>query len=479
MKILFVVSEVEDLAKTGGLADVAKALPIALKKMGHDVRIVKPLYKSVAEKHTLNTIVDNAHIDAHDKRYTFAIKTLSLQDVPVYCVDYPDYFYRDGLYSDGYHAYGDNAERFAFFSAAAMHVARHIDFAPDIVHCNDWHTALTPYFMQQDTSGFFQHTRSVLTIHNGAFQGNYPLRDIPFLQPHLHLHSHSESGYLNFLKIGIRYATKINAVSPNYAHELLTPLGSHNLYNDFQARKQDISGILNGCDYRQWDPTNDTYLPAHYTPENLDGKRMCKQTLQAQVGLPQKSDVPLLGMVCRLTEQKGFGYLLPILNNLLQHNVQLLIVGTGDPSISDALAAHAEQHPDKFKFKEDFSPAIAHLLEAGCDFFLMPSLFEPCGLNQMYSLAYGTLPIVRAVGGLKDTVIDLQERPDEATGFVFEHPDSSAFLNCLRRALLFYYEAPEQLQAMRIRAMKTRFTWESSALDYQTLYENCLTHVPI
>lgn len=474
MKILFVVSEVEDLAKTGGLADVAKSLPITLTQMGHDVRIVKPYYKSLAEKYALEDICPLQQLHAHDKAYAFSVKQLELEEVPVYCVDYPDYFYRDGLYSDGYHAYGDNAERFAFFAHAALQTAKAINFQPDIVHCNDWHTALTPYFMRTDTSGFFAASKSVLTIHNGAFQGTHEFADIPYLQPHQELHEQLDGNAINFLRIGIRYADKINAVSPNYAHELLTPLGSHNLYNEFQARRPDVSGILNGCDYGQWDPISDTYLPQNYDHSSLQGKAVCKKALQEAGGLPPIPDIPLIGMVCRLTEQKGFGYLLPILANLLQHNVQILIIGTGDPSISDALELQAEQHGHKFVFRNDFSVSLAHLLEAGSDFFLMPSLFEPCGLNQMYSLAYGTLPIVRAVGGLKDTVIDLQEQPDLSTGFVFEQPDSSALLNCIRRALLFYHECPQEVAAMRLRAMQSRFTWKDAALNYEALYHSSL-----
>lgn len=472
MKILFVVSEVEDLAKTGGLADVAKSLPIALTKMGHDVRIVKPFYKTLADSYQLDNIAPEQLLYANERSYAFNIKQLALEGVPVYCVDHPAFFHRDGLYSDGYHAYGDNAERFAFFADAALQVAKAINFQPDVVHCNDWHTALTPYFMGNDSSGFFANTRSVLTIHNGAYQGTHQFSDIPYLQPHHELAHQLDGDAINFLRMGIRYASKINAVSPNYAHELLTPLGSHNLYNEFQNRRGDVSGVLNGCDYHQWDPSTDVHLPANYSSSDIAGKAQCKAALQKEAGLPVEANIPLIGMVCRLTEQKGFGYLLPILRNVLQHNVQFLIVGTGDPSISDELRNAAQHHPGKFVFCDAFSVKLAHMLEAGSDFFLMPSLFEPCGLNQMYSLAYGTLPIVRGVGGLKDTVIDLQELPDLATGFVFEHPDSSALLNCIRRALLFYHEAPDELAAMRLRAMDTKFTWDEAANNYLELYQN-------
>ena len=473
MKILFVVSEVEDLAKTGGLADVAKALPVELKKLGHEVIILMPYYKLLADKFDAKQVLGEQTVFAGPKPYSFKLRQLEVGGISVYCVDHHQYFDRDGLYSDAYHAFNDNAERFAFFADAALHAAKALNFQPDIVHCNDWHTALTPYFMQADKSGYFSASKSVLTIHNGAFHGTHRLDQIPYLQSQLELHKQLDGDAVNFLRMGIRYATKINTVSPNYAAELLTTLGSHMLYHEFQNRAKDVSGILNGCDYSQWDPSTDEHIVENFDHDNPAGKLACKRALQSQVGFVENANVPLIGMVCRLTEQKGFGYILPILEDLLQHNIQLLIVGTGDPSISEVLKHHAQIHRDKFVFIDTFSVELAHMLEAGSDFFLMPSLFEPCGLNQMYSLAYGTLPIVRAVGGLKDTVIDLLEQPDKGTGFVFEHPDSSALLSCIRRALLHFYEYPDSFNAMKHRGMQTRFTWEQSAKDYVALYQSC------
>ncbi|AWL10809.1 Starch synthase [Saliniradius amylolyticus] len=475
MNILFVISEVEDLAKTGGLADVGKALPLALKAMGHDVRIVKPYYRDMAHKYQLVNETEEQCLNAGGRQYRFHIKRLELERVPVYCVDYPDYFHRAGLYSDGYQPFDDNGERFAFFSMAALETAKAIDFHPDIIQCNDWHTALCPYFAERDNSGFFKDTRTLLTIHNGAFQGAYPLREIPCLQHDPKLISQTnEYGEINFLRLGVQYASKINAVSPNYASELLTPLGSHHLYQSFFQRRQDVSGILNGCDYSQWDPATDPLLPAHFGPEEISGKTDCKRALQQQFGLEPAPDIPLIGMLCRLTEQKGFGFLLPILEQVLQHRVQLIIVGTGDPGISDELTRVQHRNPAQFVYCNDFSNTLAHNVEAASDFFLMPSLFEPCGLNQMYSLAYGTLPIVRAVGGLADTVIDVSAAPESATGFVFQSPDSSALLHCIRRALLFYYEYPDRFRQVQKRAMQTRFTWQEAAEHYVALYQQAL-----
>jgi starch synthase len=470
MKILFVVSEVEDLVKTGGLADVGKALPLALAKMGHDVTIVMPYYKQLADKFNASDCCAVQTLYSGQKPYDFAVKNLSLEGLQVLAVDYPEYFARKGLYSDDYHAYSDNAERFAFFASAALQASKAVGFQPDVVHCNDWHTALTPYFVSIDDTGFFAQAKTIFTIHNGAYQGTHRFSDIAYLQPHYQLHSQLDGDALNFVRMGIRYANKINAVSPNYAQELLTPLGSHHLFNEFQNRRNDVSGILNGCDYSQWDPINDPHIAKNYEHTDLAGKKVCKAALQKELGLPKKVRVPIIGMVCRLTDQKGFGFILPMLDKLMQHDVQLAIIGTGDPEISQFLQKVADKYPKKLAFVEDFSVRKAHMIEAGSDFFLMPSLFEPCGLNQMYSLAYGTLPIVRAVGGLKDTVIDLAENPDTATGLVFVQPDSSALLSCIQRALLFYHETPKMFELTQQRAMQSRFTWEAAAKDYQALY---------
>lgn len=477
MDILFVVSEVEGLVKTGGLADVGRALPVALKNLGHDVRVILPYYRMIAEKFESHQVSEQQMLYANDRQYHYTIRQLDLDGLCVYCVDFPLFFDRDGVYTDSYHAYPDNPERYAFFSMAALHASACLGFQPHIVHCHDWHTALTPFFMRRDPTGFYANSRSVLTIHNGAYQCQHPYSEIPFLHPYEEIARQQDNmGAINFLKIGIMNAHKINAVSPHYGNELKTPLGSHQLYHEFMTRQHDLTGILNGCDYSQWDPDTDQELPANFNAHHMEGKAICKATLQREVGLPENPSVPLLGMVCRLTEQKGFGYLIPILGHLMQHNVQLLIIGTGDPSICEALRMFAGHRPDKFIFREEFSNRMAHLLEAGSDYFLMPSLFEPCGLNQMYSLAYGTLPIVRAVGGLRDTVVDLEENPAAATGFVFHGADSSDLLNVLRRAVLFYYEYPQHFKEMQHRAMHTRFTWHDAALNYLGLYQDAHKH---
>ncbi|NVK54249.1 MAG: glycogen synthase GlgA [Alteromonadaceae bacterium] len=472
MNIVFAISEVEDLVKTGGLADVGKALPIALKEMAQNVCIFMPYYRAIAEQFPLSESCASQTVFAQSKVYHYTIRQLNWHGITLYFIDYPEYFDREGLYNNGYEGYRDNGERFSFFCAAVLNALQALSIQPDIIHCHDWHTAMLPFLMRNDNSGYFTHTKSVFTIHNAAFQGVHRIDEIPLLHHHPAISSQVHGGYINLLQSAIECADKITTVSPNYARELLTDLGSHGLHDRLMQRQHDLSGILNGCDYTQWNPMSDDYIPNHYSSDDFSGKAQCKRQLQRQTGLTIDAKVPLFGMVCRLTEQKGFGYLVPILERLIRHKLQLVIIGTGDPRVCQDLGEFAEQHPEQFSFINGFSTEHAHLIEAGADFFLMPSQFEPCGLNQMYSLAYGTVPIVRAVGGLKDTVIDPEHHPQEATGFVFDQPSPDALLNCIRRALLAYHECPASFRAMQQRGMQTRFTWQASAQQYLALYQS-------
>ena len=473
MNIVFAISEVEELVKTGGLADVGKALPLALDTLGESITIVMPYYQVLAEQLNLPTVTEQQTLFTEGQVYHFDIRYMQWHGIPIYFVDSPEYFMREGLYANAFEAYEDNGERFSFFSGAVLQTLKAIDKKPDIIHCHDWHAAMLPFLLTHDKSGYFDGTKTIFTIHNAAFQGVHKLESIPFLRHHPNILAQVHGGYINMLQSGIEFATKVTTVSPNYASELLTDLGSHGLHERLVNRQADLSGILNGCDYTQWNPETDTFLPENYSVDNLHPKTSCKRALQEKSGLPENGNVPLIGMVCRLTEQKGFGYILPILDDLIKHNVQMVIVGTGDPKVCMDLGEFAQQHPDQFAFINGFSSEHAHLVEAGADFFLMPSQFEPCGLNQMYSLAYGTIPIVRSVGGLKDTVIDYSN-DSEGTGFVFDDPTPHALLSCIRRALLAFYEDAGKFRAMQQRGMRTRFTWEAAAKNYQQLYVSTL-----
>lgn len=479
LKILFISSEVESFSKTGGLADVAKALPMELRNLGHEVVIITPFYRTIEHRgeakqvHQLTLHTDNSRPDIQ-----FSVQALSLDGIKVLAIDNPHYFDRAGLYGEENNAYPDNGERFAFFSLAALLTTIADDFFPDIIHCNDWHTGLVPYLLKTrfHNTTFFSHSKTVLTSHNSAYQGIFDksqLNLIPEVSACLDDRVLENYNYINFLKVGVLYSDKVNTVSPNYASELLTTLGSHGMSNHFLERIHDFEGILNGCDYNDWSPVTDKLIPFNFNSNDLSGKEKCKVALQKELGL-EVCDQPIFGMVCRLTDQKGFGLILPILELFLKHNVQLIIIGSGDPGITGHLTALAAHHNTCFKFINTYSNQLSHLVEAGSDFFLMPSIFEPCGLNQLYSLAYGTLPIVRAVGGLKDTVIDYDQDPDNANGFMFNEPHPDHLLNVLRRALLLYIEHPEEMLRLKEQAMRSHFYWSDAAKHYQRLYYNAL-----
>ena len=482
LKILFVSSEVEGFSKTGGLADAAKSLPIELRNLGHEVKIITPFYRTINHRehaqHRLNLTFKTNHTRPD---IPFQVHELTLDGIPVLTIDNTHYFDRPGLYGEDHHAYQDNGERFAFFCLAAIQACEAIDYTPDIIHCNDWHTGLIPFLLKTRYHDHyrFARTKTIVTTHNACYQGIFDksqLNLIPEVSACMDERVLENYNYINYLKVGLTYADKINTVSPNYASEVLTSLGSHGMSDVFIARIHDFEGILNGCDYSAWNPETDTLIAANFSADDISGKAVCKKDLQQRVGLPE-SENPVFGMVCRITEQKGFGILLPMLERLLKHNLQLIIVGSGDPSITGQLNAIAKHFPEKFKFIDSYNNKLSHMVEAGADFFIMPSIFEPCGLNQLYSFAYGTLPIVRAVGGLKDTVLDYDQDPDNANGFVFDEPSPDKLLSLMRRALLLYVEHPEEMLRLKTQAMRCHFYWSTSAKHYNSLYYKALYHL--
>lgn len=481
LNILFVASEIEGLAKTGGLADVAKSLPKALQSKGHSVRVVIPCYRSIAGAFDAPVVLEAAMMTEQDVYVDYQVRELETDGVKVWAIDCRPYYDRNELYAENNQAYYDNGERFAFLSAAALDLTEKLDFCPNIIHANDWHTGLVPFLLKNrhQNNPFFAQTRSVLSVHNAVFKGVFSyaeLRIIPELTRERFANIEIDPHHVAFLKAGVAYADKINGVSPNYATELVTDLGSQGMGWDFAARANDLVGIVNGCDYGDWNPETDNLIPQKFKANKTSmarGKKACKRALQREVGLAQK-DLPMFGMVCRLTEQKGLQYLLPILNHFLVNQVQLVIVGAGDPAIAQQLRTIASENESSFAFVEAYSNKLAHWVEAGADFFLMPSEFEPCGLNQMYSMVYGTLPLVRNVGGLKDTVIDYDLNPEFATGFVFEQPEPMALLVAMQRALLLYAQDPTEFKRVQMNAMTCRFDWEDSAQQYQDLYQSAL-----
>lgn len=479
LSVLFVASEAEGLIKSGGLADVAKALPETLVELEQDARLVIPAYSAI-DGLSDDEVVLESQLDFWPHT-SYQVKKRMLGDLPVYLIACVAYFDRPAMYAENNQSYADNGERFAFFSAACLDMLPKIGFRPHIVHANDWHTGLVPFLLKYRYANneFFAETHSVLSIHNAVFKGVFSYQELQCL-PEFHSRYVPEvavsATHITMLKAGVMTADKINAVSPTYAEELKTELGSHGMAWEFQYRAADLVGILNGCDYSAWNPQTDAFLPTRYeaTLHSMEqGKRDCKAALQQQVGLPVK-DVAMFGMVCRLTHQKGVHYLLPILSEFLKHEAQLVIVGTGDPLLAMELRDIAARFADKLVFVEAYDNQLAHLVEAAADFFLMPSEFEPCGLNQIYSMAYGTLPIVRGVGGLKDSVNDYDANPADATGIVFQDPTPQALLISMQRALLLYAQNLAEVRRVQLQAMQQDFCWSKAAQQYLNLYKAAL-----
>lgn len=479
LSILFVASEVEGLIKSGGLADVAKALPEALLALQQDVRITLPAYQKVAGIDQAPVVLET-QLEYWPHTH-YKVKLLEVAGVTAYAIDCPQYFDRPEMYAENNQAYQDNGERFAFFSAACLDMLPKLGFQPDIVHANDWHTGFVPYLLKHRyvADEFFAQTKSILSVHNAVFKGVFSYDELQFL-PEMHTRHAFDAAvsdtHVTMLKAGVINADKINAVSPTYAEELTTELGSHGMAAEFQHRASDLVGILNGCDYSAWNPQTDPALPVNYKASRqsmVRGKNACKKELQQRLGL-ETGDVAMYGMVCRLTNQKGIHYLIPILNAFLRHQVQVVIVGTGDPVLAGQLKEIEAINRDKFVFVEAYDNELAHLVEAGSDFFIMPSEFEPCGLNQIYSMAYGTLPIVRGVGGLRDSVNDYDADPSCATGFVFDQPEPQQLLNVLQRSLLLYAQEPNEVKRVQLYAMEQDFCWSKAADEYINLYHSAL-----
>ena len=479
-RVLFVSSEIEGLVKTGGLADVARALPDELIRQGHQVTIIVPYYRQIAENNETEIVLKTSLAMGSSQVIDYTIRKLELGNelLPVLMIEEANYFNRDGIYSDHQQGYEDNTERFMFFDAACLDAVEKLKLDFDIIHCNDWHAGLIPFLLKfrYVPQGKFINTRSLLTVHNAAFKGlcaRSEIQGVPELLQHDHLECELDYNLFSMLKAGVVHADKVVAVSPSYAKELCSDLGSQGMGDAFSAKGTDLSGIINGCDYRAWSPEIDEFIPLKYRSKNqsmLKGKAAAKQALCGIVNLPEHS-LPMFGMVCRLTNQKGLQYLLPILAEFLLNDVQLVIVGTGDANIAEKLTALAKMHSNKFVFIEAYDNKLAHLVEAASDVFLMPSEFEPCGLNQMYSMAYGTLPLVRGVGGLFDTVLDYDASPDEATGFVFDAPTPSALLIKMQRALLLLAQNKKTFREMQLRAMKQNFSWQDATTAYLKLYD--------
>jgi starch synthase len=475
LKVLFVASECDPFAKTGGLADVVGALPKVLRPMGIDVRVVMPLYAGMPWNEL--EILDGAMTvpmwwgPAHTR---VRVGQLPRSDVPVYFLEYHRYFDRPFIYGPPEQGYSDNLERFTFLSRGSLEVCKALGWIPDVIHANDWQTALVPVYL--NTVEWLQPlhgTATIYSIHNLAYQGvldGGAMFITGLGREHYNPYEFEHFGAMNLTKAALYHSTLLSTVSPTYAREIQTGEYGCGLNGILAQRRGDLRGILNGIDTAEWNPATDPHLPARYDAKHMAGKAKCKAALQAEAGLPVRPEVPIFGIVGRLTVQKGFDVLARALERILQWDVQLVLLGTGDADAERFFARAQGERGDKFRAWLGFDNGRAHRIEAGSDFFLMPSRFEPCGLNQMYSLRYGTLPIVRATGGLVDTVANYDEASGGGTGFMFQDLRPDSLGDTIGWATSTWYDRPKHIQTMRKRAMAQDFSWERAAREYHRLY---------
>jgi starch synthase len=460
MKIVFCASEVVPFAKTGGLADVCGALPPALEKLGHEIIIITPRYKT-----------SKIHAPSPTVRLG--------NNVVVHFIEHSQYFGREGLYGDQSGDYKDNLERFAFFCHASLKLLKDIRFKPDVIHCHDWHTALLPVLLKTkySTDPFFKNTASVLTVHNLAYQGVFDKNQYNKLGVDGHLfHTQGLEFYdqINILKGGIIFADAITTVSPQYAREIQGVRFGCGLDGVLRNRTKDIHGIINGLDYEAWDPKDDPFLDHKFSSNDLTGKILSKASLQEQLGLPVIEKPPLFGFVARLAHQKGIDLIIESIPEMADMGVQIAVSGVGEKKYHRMLDQAAKEYPKQVGVFLNFDEAMAHKVYGGSDFFLMPSVFEPCGLGQMIALRYGSIPLVHRTGGLADTIRLYDPIHQTGNGFVFTEHNKQNFVRAVAEAVKVF-KHKEQMDFLIAQGMRQRFSWDKSAKDYIKVYQKCLS----
>ena len=476
LRVLVCSSEVVPFAKTGGLADVAGALPKALAAMGHDVRVSLPKYGTIdARKFGLERAAGPFAVTMGATAQVSVDVSGAIPGVKTYLIDSPKHFDRKALYSEP-----DDAERFALFSRAVLEFIRQSEWQPDVIHCNDWQTGLIPVYLRTTYKNdpVLSRIATLYTIHNLAYQGVFgpDALDKVGLDRSLFTMDRLEFyGQANFMKGGLVFADMLSTVSEAYSREIQTPEFGERLEGVLARRRGDLFGVLNGIDYDEWDPGTDQLLPARFAADDLKGKAADKAALQKKLGLPQRADVPVFGLVSRLAGQKGLDILSEVLPHMLQLDVQFALLGTGEHHYHDLLSGFAKQYPDKLGLVLGFDNPLAHLIYAGSDFFLMPSRYEPCGLGQMISLRYGTIPVVRHTGGLADTITDFNPQTGAGNGFSFREHTSVALFGAVARALLTM-KTPPAWQRLVKNAMACEFSWGRSAKSYLELYQRAVEH---
>lgn len=480
-KVLFAASECVPFVKTGGLADVVGALPPVLKARGIDVRVILPLYGEIAETYRgqMKHLVD-FEVELGWRKQYCGIETLEYAGLTWYFIDNRYYFDRPYVYGLG----GDEYERFGFFCRAALNALPLIGFSPDILHCHDWQSGMIPalHRIQYAHLPFYARMRSVQTIHNLQYQGVFGIREVQDclgLGDGLFTSDKLEAyGMANFLKAGIVYADEITTVSPSYAEEITTAYYGERLDGLLRARQGQLAGILNGIDVAEYDPAADAQIKAPYTAETLAGKAACKAALQRELGLLEAPETPIVGMVTRLSGQKGLDLVDHMIARIMELGIQFVVLGKGDTRYTDMFSWAEGAYPGRMAARFEMNHGLAHRIYAGADMFLMPSLFEPCGLSQMISLRYGTLPIVRETGGLRDTVLSYNEQTGGGNGFTFFNYNAHDMFNTLSRAVTAYRARPDVWREMMLRGMAGDYSWNRSAGEYIALYDKLLAPPP-
>lgn len=477
MKILLASSEVHPYSKTGGLADMVGALGKALTRAGHEVVIVTPLYRGIRKKFPGIRRKDwQFDLPLGPNRVQGGLWSVEVEKgLTVYFIDQPEFFDRAGIYGENNISYPDNAGRYIFFSKCVAHLGRYLPWRPEVIHVHDWQTALVPALLlhQRTAEGWGNPPPTCLTIHNLAYQGTFPaaafaLANLP--ANFFNMESAEFFGQLNCLKAGIALVDTITTVSPRYAREITTEEFGCGLDGLLRRRQNRLFGILNGVDYEQWNTTHNPFLAHPYSAAHLSGKARNKLELQKELGLPAVAGIPLFGTITRLAEQKGVDIKLGALEEMLSSKLQFVLLGSGSPSLERAYLSLARRFPLQVAVRIGYDESLSHRIEAGCDFYIMPSRFEPSGLNQMYSLRYGTIPIVRAVGGLDDSVIDFSQEAGRANGIKFREFSARALAKAIRKALAIYGQ-PGLLRRYRQNAMKMDFSWDRSVGEYLKVYE--------
>jgi starch synthase len=480
MRVLVVSSEIVPFAKTGGLADVTGSLPKALRRIGVEADCVLPFYRSVErERFSLQQAAPPVRVPmGHREETGVVMETDAGEGVRGYLVHNDRYFDREFLYGTKDGDYVDNCERFAFFCRAIMEWIVRTGRSYDILHCNDWQTALLPAYVKTLYSHepAFRSSGTVFTVHNLGYQGLFWNHDLPLTGLGWELFTPKGVefyGKLNVLKAGLVFSDILTTVSDTYSREIQTAEYGHGLEGVLYERRADLYGILNGVDYDDWNPETDPLIAARYSRKDLSGKKVCRRDLLAEFGWTDTADEPVIGVVGRLTAQKGFDLIEQVGDWLATQPVRVVILGTGERKFEESLAAFGRRHPDRISLRFAFDNRLAHKIEAGSDIYLMPSRYEPCGLNQIYSLKYGTVPVVRNTGGLADTVVDADEEAAAGTGFKFTGYDTAELKDALLRTVAAYADK-SRWEAIVKRGMEKDFSWEAAAKGYRSVYEKAL-----